>query len=41
MKKLITWNFAQTPVTKIVKNHGLISRQPSILTQNLRANVTP
>jgi len=29
MKKYITWNSAQTWVTKIVKNHGLVCRQPS------------
>jgi len=29
MKKRITWNSAQTWVTKIVKNHGFVCRQPS------------
>ena len=29
MKKPITWNSTQTRVTKIVKNHGLVRRQPS------------
>jgi len=29
MKKRITGNFAQTWVTKKVKNHGLVRRQPS------------
>jgi len=29
MKKHITWNSAQTWLTKIVKNHGLVHRQPS------------
>jgi len=29
MKKRITWNSAQTWVTKILKNHSLIRRQPS------------
>ena len=29
MKKRITWNSAQTWVTKIVKNHGLVRRQQS------------
>jgi len=28
--KLITWNSAQTWVTKIVKNLGLVCRQPTI-----------
>jgi len=28
MKKRITWNSAQTWVTKIVKNHGPVHRQP-------------
>jgi len=29
MKKRLTWNSAQTWVTKIVKKHGLVRRQPS------------
>jgi len=29
MKKRITWNSVQTWVIEIVKNHGLVSRQPS------------
>jgi len=29
MKKHITWNSVQTWVTKIVKNHGFVGRQPS------------
>jgi len=29
MKKHITWNYAQTWVTKIVKNHGFVHRQRS------------
>jgi len=29
MRKHITWKSAQTWVTKIVKNHGLVHRQPS------------
>jgi len=29
MKKRITWNSAQTWVTKIVKNHSLVRRPPS------------
>ena len=29
MKKRITWNSAQTRVTKIVKNYGRVRRKPS------------
>ena len=29
MKKRITWNSAQTWVTKIVKRHALVHKQPS------------
>jgi len=29
MKKRITWNSVQTWVTKMVKHHGLVRRQPS------------
>ena len=30
MKKCISWDSAQTWVTKIVKKHGLVRKQPSI-----------
>jgi len=41
MNKHITWNSAQTWATKIVKNHDLVRRQPSLLTaQNLGLKVT-